>query len=151
MDEMSPGVMVTICALMHFYYLVQLLHINNSDLAHILAALDEFHVNKHEIITAGVCQEKGSTAIDNWHIPKLKLMQSIIASISNSGMIGQWSADATEHAHITEIKDPARLTNNNNYNSQICQYLDHADKCNRFDLATSLLDGKLSIKNLEVI
>ncbi|KAG1875904.1 hypothetical protein C8R48DRAFT_745572 [Suillus tomentosus] len=119
-DAMSPGVMVAVHALMHFCYLVQSLHIDDSNLAHISAALDEFHANKHEIITAGVHRGKGSTAIDNWHIPKLELMQSIIPSISNSGMIGQWSADATEHAHIIEIKDPARLTNNNNYNSQIC-------------------------------
>ncbi|KAG2119808.1 uncharacterized protein F5147DRAFT_795944 [Suillus discolor] len=109
-DAMSPGVMVAIRALMHFRYLVQSLHINDNDLARISAALDEFHANKHEIITAGVCQGKGSTPINNWHIPKLELMQSIIPSISNSGVIGQW-----------------------------------------FDLATGLLDGKLSIEDLEVV
>jgi hypothetical protein len=54
-----------------------------------------------------------------------------------------YATDATEHAHITEIKDPARLSNNNNYDSQICRHLDRADKCHHFDLATSLLDSRL--------
>ncbi|KAG2056116.1 hypothetical protein BDR06DRAFT_970252 [Suillus hirtellus] len=76
------------------------------------AALDEFHANKHTIIAAGVCQGKG----------------------------GKWSADVTEHEHITEVNDPTRSSNNNNYDPQICHYLDHADKCNQFDLTTSLLD-----------
>ncbi|KAG1843264.1 hypothetical protein DFJ58DRAFT_844372 [Suillus subalutaceus] len=92
-----------------------------------ITALDEFHANKHAIIAAGVRQGKGGKVIDNWQIPKLELMQSVISSICNSGVIAQWSADVTEHAHITEVKDPARASNNNNYNPQICRYLDRAD------------------------
>ncbi|KAG2089231.1 uncharacterized protein F5147DRAFT_587272, partial [Suillus discolor] len=110
----------------------------------ITATLDEFHANKHAVIAAGLHQGKGSKVIDNWQIPKLELMQNIVPSIQNSGIIAQWSADVTEHAHITEVKDPARSSNNNNYDSQICRYLDRADKCNRFDLATSLLDHSRS-------
>ncbi|KAG0694390.1 hypothetical protein DFH29DRAFT_1006389 [Suillus ampliporus] len=125
---------------MHFRYLVQSLHIDDKDLGRIKAALDEFHANKHAIIAAGLRQGKGGKAINNWQIPKLELMQNITRSIRNSGLIAQWSADATEHAHITEVKNPARSSNNNNYDPQICRYLDHADKCNRFDLATNLLD-----------
>ena len=48
----------------------------------------------------------------------------------------QWSADVTEHAHIKEIKVPARSGNNQNYYSQIAQHLDRLDKCFHFDLAT---------------
>ena len=48
----------------------------------------------------------------------------------------QWSADVTEHAHVEEIKVPARSGNNQNYYSQIAQHLDQLDKCFRFDLAT---------------
>ncbi|KAG2157308.1 hypothetical protein DEU56DRAFT_750446 [Suillus clintonianus] len=58
----------------------------------------------------------------------------------------QWTTDSTEHAHITEIKGPACPSNNNNYNSQICHHLDHADKCHHFELATSLLDNISSSK-----
>ncbi|KAG1880194.1 hypothetical protein F4604DRAFT_1922876 [Suillus subluteus] len=139
-DAAPPGVVVAVRALMHFRYLVQSLCIDDKDLGRMTATLDEFHVNKHAIIAAGIRQGKGGKAIDNWHIPKLELMQSIVPSIRNSGVIAQWSADVTEHAHITEVKDPARSSNNNNYDLQICRYLDCTDKCNRFDLATGLLD-----------
>ncbi|KAG0691620.1 hypothetical protein DFH29DRAFT_884047 [Suillus ampliporus] len=102
-----------------------------ADLGRIKATLDEFHMNKHAIIAAGLRQGKGGKAINNWQIPKLELMQNITHSICNSGVIAQWSADVTEHVHITEVKDPARSSNNNNYDLQICRYL---------DLATNLLD-----------
>jgi hypothetical protein len=150
-DAMPPGIMTSVRALMHFRYLVQSPCIDDDNLARISAALDEFHANKHAIITAGVRRGKGNTTIDNWYIPKLELMQNIVPSIRSSGVISQWSADATEHAHITEVKNPARSTNNNNYDPQICRYLDRADKCNRFDLAIGLLDGKLSVEDLEVV
>ncbi|KAG1726463.1 hypothetical protein EDB19DRAFT_1914597 [Suillus lakei] len=114
--------------------------IDDKDFGRIAATLDEFHVNKQSIIAAGVHQGKGSKTINNWQIPKLELMQSIVTSIRNSGVIAQWSADVTEHTHITKVKDPAQSSNNNNYNPQICRYLDRTNKCNRFDLTTSLLD-----------
>jgi hypothetical protein len=139
-DAAPLGVIIAVCALMHFRYLVQSLRIDDEDLSRITAALDEFHVNKHAIIDAGVRQGKGHKVIDNWQIPKLELMQSVVPSIHNSGIIAQWSANITEHVHITEVKNPASASNNNNYELQICRYLDCADKCNRFDLATSLLD-----------
>ncbi|KAG2096725.1 uncharacterized protein F5147DRAFT_778234 [Suillus discolor] len=139
-DAVPAGVIVAVRALMHFRYLVQSLCIDDKDLGRITAALSEFHANKHVIIAAGLHQGKGGKVTDNWQIPKLELMQNIVPSIRNSGVIAQWSVDVTEHVHITVVKDPARSTNNNNYDPQICRYLDRADKCNRFELATSLLD-----------
>ena len=50
----------------------------------------------------------------------------------------QWSTDVTKHAHVQEIKVPARAGNNQNYYSQIARYLDRSEKCFRFDLATHL-------------
>jgi hypothetical protein len=47
----------------------------------------------------------------------------------------QWSADITEHAHVTEVKNPVHAENNQNYYSQIARHLDRVDKCFRFDLA----------------
>ncbi|KAG1877403.1 hypothetical protein F4604DRAFT_1924010 [Suillus subluteus] len=88
---------------MHFCYLVQSLYIDDKHLAHITATLDKFHVNKHAVIATGLHQGKGSKVIDNWQILKLELMQNIVPSIRNSGIIAQWSADVTEHAHITEF------------------------------------------------
>jgi hypothetical protein len=125
---------------MQFRYLVQSPCIDKEDLGHISGALTEFHTNKDAILAAGVRQGKGNRHINNFYIPKLELMQSIIPSIHNSGIIGQWSANITEHTHIMEIKDPARSSNNNNYDTQLCQHLNHAEKCCHFELATSLLD-----------
>jgi hypothetical protein len=47
-------------------------------------------------------------------------------------------ADTTEHAHITLIKDPGDATNNNNYDPQICRFLDRAEKCRLFDIGVHL-------------
>jgi hypothetical protein len=62
-----------------------------------------------------------------------------------SGVSSQWSADFTEHTHITEIKSPSHRTNNQNYESQICHHLDRREKCRRFDLTTSLRDASTNI------
>ncbi|KAG1883998.1 hypothetical protein F4604DRAFT_1677165 [Suillus subluteus] len=115
--------------------------IDDTLLTHISMALEEFHTNKDAIIEGGFCRGQCGGVIENWYIPKLELMQSIVLSIRNTGVPLQWTADTTEHAHITEIKDPARSSNNNNYDPQICRHLDHTDKCRRFDLAMSLLDN----------
>ncbi|KAG1899326.1 uncharacterized protein F5891DRAFT_1128984 [Suillus fuscotomentosus] len=133
--------MTAVRVLMDFRYLVQSPIIDDILLARISTALDHFHANKDAIIEGGFhCGQRGGV-IENWYIPKLELMQSIVPSIRNTGVPLQWTADTTEHAHIMEIKNPARSSNNNNYDPQICRHLDHADKCRRFDLAMSLLDN----------
>jgi hypothetical protein len=128
-DAAPPGVLAAVRALMQFRYLVQSPHINENDLKLISGALDEFYAKKDAIIAAGARRGHRNKAINNWHIPKLELMQNIVPSIHNSGVTSQWTADITEHAHITEIKDPARSSNNVNYDPQICRHLDRADKC----------------------
>ncbi|KAG1768243.1 hypothetical protein EV702DRAFT_979542, partial [Suillus placidus] len=148
-DAAPPGVIIAVHALLHFHYLVQSPRINDDDICRISAALDEFHANKDAIINAGVRRGKDHTVINNWYIPKLELMQSIMPSIRSSGVMGQWSVDVIEHTHITEIKDPARSSNNNNYDPQICHHLNRTDKCNQFELAISLLDHKQSTEELQ--
>ncbi|KAG1876220.1 hypothetical protein F4604DRAFT_1680422 [Suillus subluteus] len=71
-------------------------------------------------------------------IPKLELLQSILPSIQKVGAVVQWSADTTERAHIDLIKDPSSASNNKDYKAQICYYLDRAEKCCSFSLATSI-------------
>ena len=68
-------------------------------------------------------------------------MQNFVPSIRNAGVAIQWTADVTEHAHVTEIKTPAEASNNHNYDPQICQYLDRSEKCRMFELATSLAES----------
>lgn len=139
--DAAPACIITaLCVLMQFCYLVQSPHLDDDDLRCISGALHEFHANKDAIIDAGACRGKGNRPITHWHIPKLELMQSVVPSICTSGITRQWSADVTEHAHITEIKDLVRSSNNNDYNPHICRHLDRADKCHWFELTTSLLD-----------
>ena len=91
-------------------------------------ALQEFHDNKAAIICHG--------ARDNWEIPKLELLQSVVPDIYQSGALMQWTADVTQHAHVEEIKVPACAGNNQNYYNQIACHLDRLDKCFQFDMAT---------------
>ncbi|KAG1831491.1 hypothetical protein EV424DRAFT_1342866 [Suillus variegatus] len=77
MNAISPGVMVVIHILMHLHYLMQLLHIDNNNLIYILAALDEFYMNKHEIITTGVSRFDLATGLldDKLSIEDLEVVQ----------------------------------------------------------------------------
>ncbi|KAG1855876.1 hypothetical protein C8R48DRAFT_776244 [Suillus tomentosus] len=92
-DAAPPRVIAAVCVLMQFRYLVQSPHIDKEDLGRISGALTEFHTNKDAILAAGARQGKGNRHIDNFYIPKLELMQSIIPSIHNSGIIGQCLLD----------------------------------------------------------
>ncbi|KAG1838044.1 hypothetical protein DFJ58DRAFT_734059 [Suillus subalutaceus] len=145
-DAVPSTMMAAVRALMDFQYLVQSPVIDDIQLTRISTALEEFHANKDAIIDGGFCRGQRGGVIENWYIPKLELMQSIVPSIRNTGVSLQWTANTTEHAHITEIKDPARSSNNNNYNPQICRHLDRTDKCRRFDLAMSLLNNMADSK-----
>jgi len=136
-------VIIAVRALMDFRYRIQAYRITDRDINIINAALREFHSHKHSILDAGLRRGKVNKPINNWHIPKLELMQSVVPSISRAGVPIQWSADLTEHAHIQQIKDPARGSNNNNYDPQICRQLDRLEKCRNFDLALSLKDPVL--------
>ena len=115
-------------ALLDFRYLAQAPVFSDESLRKLTDALQLFHDHKDAIMQAGVH--------DTWEIPKLELLQSMVSSIRCSGPVMQWSADATEHAHVQEIKVPAWLSNNQNYYDQIARYLDRSDKCFCFDVAT---------------
>ena len=112
------------------------------------AALMEFHQNKDTIILAGARRGKANRIIDNWEIPKLEFLQSIVPNIRSNGVAIQWSADITEHANITEIKNLSASSNNHNYESQICQYLDHADKCRQFNLTTAICNVSVDVHSV---
>jgi hypothetical protein len=111
-------------ALMDFRYRMQAYRIDNNDLWLVSSVLDTFHANKQLMLDSGARRGKGNRVIDNWHIPKLELMQSFVPSIRRLSVAIQWSADVTEHTHISEIKTPTSASNNNNYDLQICWYLD---------------------------
>ncbi|KAF8868601.1 hypothetical protein BD779DRAFT_1481169 [Infundibulicybe gibba] len=135
--------LIAIRALMDFRYLAQARIIDDRVCIMIQTSLKEFHDHKAAILAAGARRGKGSKIIDNWYIPKLEFLQSVVPSIRSNGSPIQWSADVTERTHISEIKDPTRASNNQRYEEQICRYLDRAEKCQQFNLATSMLEGAI--------
>ena len=48
---------------------------------------------------------------------------------------------------MTEVKDPS-YGNNQDYESQICRYLDRTDKCRRFDIATAIREARVDFRSL---
>ncbi|KAG2115446.1 hypothetical protein DEU56DRAFT_748706 [Suillus clintonianus] len=128
---------IAICALMDVRYLVQSPAPDDDLLASIDRALMTFHKNKNIIMTLGT-RMGAKKPIDNWFIPELEFLQSITSGTRNVGALIQWSADTTEHAHVSEIKDPACRTNNNDYDPQICRHLDRDEKLRCFAIAAML-------------
>lgn len=127
--------LVAIRALTDFRYLAQAPSFTDESIKKVACALEEFHNHKDAILRAKARTGKNGP-ISSWEIPKLELLQSVAPSIRQSGAVMQWTADITEHAHVDEIKVPARAGNNQNYYSQISRHLDRLEKCFRFDLAT---------------
>ena len=128
-----PHVILTMCSLLDFQYLTQAPELNNNNFTTLTTSLQAFHDNKAAIITVRGWKGKRGV-IDNWYIPKLELLQSVVLSIQTSGAPAQWTADVTEHAHIVVIKNPACRSNNVDIDPQICRQLDHLKKCSRFGL-----------------
>ncbi|KAI6043346.1 hypothetical protein EDC04DRAFT_2600224 [Pisolithus marmoratus] len=90
--------LTAIHTVLDFCYLAQALLFTTQSLEKVASSLQEFHDHKEAI---------------------LELLQSVVPSIWQSGVVMQWSADITEHAHIKEIKVLAHAGNDQNYNNQI--------------------------------
>lgn len=144
-DAVHPKFLIAIRALNDFRYLAQSTYISEDTCDQIKNALQEFHSHKQAILDAGARRGR-KNPIDNWYIPKLEFLQSVVPGIRLNGISAQWSADTTEHAHIEVIKNPAHSGNNQNYEPQICRHLDRSDKLRQFDLATALRDAKLDFR-----
>jgi Plavaka transposase len=144
-DAVPQGFLIAIRALMDFRYLAQAQVITEETCTAITNSLCEFHDHKQAILDAGARRGK-KEVIENWYIPKLEFLQSVVPNIRENGVAIQWSADTTEHANITAIKDPARSGNNQHYEPQICRYLDRLDKLRQFDLGTAIKEAKIDFR-----
>ncbi|KAG6373014.1 hypothetical protein JVT61DRAFT_7067 [Boletus reticuloceps] len=134
----DASVVTAIRALMDFHYLAQAPVISSVTRDKIVAALTEFHQHKQAILDHNLRRGPQTNApLEHFHIPKLELMHNVAPSIKNVGSILQWTADTTEHAHIEVVKDPASMTNNKDYDAQICRTLDRNEKCRLFNTATT--------------
>ncbi|KAJ7023961.1 hypothetical protein C8F04DRAFT_1303601 [Mycena alexandri] len=135
--HVSKAFVTALASIVDFFYHGQAPSIDDDVLDQMDGALANFHQHKSAILKAGVRKGKKGP-INNWYIPKLEFLQSVVPAIRANGVPLQWTADVTEHAHITEVKDPASNSNNQGYEAQICRHLDRRDKCDFFDLATSM-------------
>jgi hypothetical protein len=143
--------LIAVRALADFRYLAQASEITSDMCTKIEGALAEFHQHKDAIILAGGRIGKKRKVINNFYIPKLEFLQSVVPNIRENGVAMQWSADITERAHITEIKLPSDSTNNQEYEPQICRFLDRAEKCRRFDLATAIRDISIDFRSINPV
>ena len=128
---------------MDFQYLAQSRQLDDNQLAQITSSLQLFHTHKQSILDAHARVGKGNKPINHFQIPKLELMHGVVPSVTASGVTMQWTADTTEHAHITEIKVPGRSGNNQSYSPQICRWLDRSEKHQNFTLALSIHELQL--------
>ena len=134
-----PSFVIAIRALMEFRYLAQSRQLDDTSLSQLSTLLQLFHEHKQTILDIGTRVGKGNKRMDHFQIPKLELMHGVVPSVIESGAVIQWSADRTEHAHITEIKVPGRSGNNQDHNPQICRWLDRSEKHRNFSLALHLI------------
>ena len=144
-----PSFIIAIRALMDFRYLAQSRQLTDVQLSRITASLQLFHSHKQTILDIGARVGKGNKRMDHFQIPKLEFMHSVVPSTIASGVVMQWTADRTEHAHITEIKTPGRSGNNRSHNPQICRYLDRSEKHRNFSLALSIWELQAQTRNME--
>ena len=128
---------------MDFRYLAQSLQLDDDQLAQISSFLQLFHTHKQSILDARARVGKGNKPMTHFQIPKLELLHAVVPSVTASGVTMQWTADTTEHAHITEIKVPGRSGNNQSYSPQICRWLDRSEKHRNFALALSIHEIQL--------
>ena len=147
-DAVPKDFLIAVRSLMDFRYLAQAPEISERDCTTINNALREFHDHKSSIISAGARTGKRGIVIDNWFIPKLELLQSVSSSVRESGAPMQWTADTTERCHVTEIKVPSRSSNHQEYESQICRYLDREQKIRQFDVATAIREANIDFCSL---
>lgn len=145
------GMVRAIRSLVDFRYRAQSPVIDDDQCHKIVAALESFHTHKQSIIDAGArCGEKGRV-LEHWQIPKLELMQGVAPSIPLVGPPIQWTADATERAHIDVVKKPATATNNVDFESQICRHLDRHEKCRKFSLALHIRENEIDKRQAQSV
>jgi hypothetical protein len=145
--KVPPLFIIALHALMDFRYLAQSRQLDDNQLAQITASLKLFHDHKQSILDAGARVGKRNKPMDHFQIPKLEFLHAVVPSVAACGVVIQWSADTTEHAHITEIKTPGRSGNNQSYNPQICRWLDRSEKHRNFALALSIHELQLRTSN----
>ncbi|KAG1800667.1 hypothetical protein EV424DRAFT_1352065 [Suillus variegatus] len=130
-----PQFIHAIRTLIDFIYKAQNPVYTDTSVDSMVASLKEFHDHRQAILDAGA--RRGTKGmIDNFLIPKLKLLQSFAAFTKDIGAPIQWTADVTERLLITHCKLPFDRTSHQSctFTEQIVDILNREESMRRFQL-----------------
>ena len=85
----TKGFVIAIHALMDFRYLSQAPEIDDNVCDQINHVLQEFHTNKQAILDTNAWVGKRNWPIENWYIPKLEMLYSIVPNRSEERRVGK--------------------------------------------------------------
>ena len=142
--NVSSGILKVMRAFLDFVYLAQYESHSTGTLGYLQDALRMFHKYKQHIADSGV--RNGPRQNNEFHIPKIELMQHVKRLIELLGSAPQFSSEQTERCHIDMAKVPYKATNWKAHAEQMCRYLDRKERIRLFSaLVTwhSSSDGRM--------
>lgn len=125
-ENLTPGILTALRALLDFIYLAQYDNHSDTTLLYLRQALHRFHSYKSHISKSGV--RSGKRKKDGFNIPKLELMQHVERLVKLLGSTPQFSSEQTERCHIEMAKVPYKATNRKHFVEQMCRYLDRRER-----------------------
>ncbi len=128
--NVTNGIMQAMRCYMDFIYIAQYESHSTHTLQYLDKALKGFHQYKNAISASGA--RDGPRRQGEFNIQKLELMHHVSRLIRFLGSAEQFSADQTEHCHITMAKVPYHATNKKEYAAQMCRFIDREEKVNLF-------------------
>ena len=128
--NVTAGITKAMRAFLDFIYLAQYESHSTATLRYLRDALKDFHRYKHHIADSGV--RSGARRNDEFHIPKIELMQHVPRLIELLGTAPQFTSEQTERCHIDMAKQPYKATNRKEYSEQMCRYLDRDERIRMF-------------------
>ena len=133
--KITPPIMDCFRGLIDFIYLAQYESHSTETLGYLDEALAAFHDNKEAVAASGV--RRGVRRKNRFNIQKIELFHHVRRLIEELGSTPQFTAEQTEHCHMTMAKLPYRHTNRKGYAAQMCRFLDRQEKIHLFDLFLS--------------
>ena len=132
--NVTAGIMKAMRAFLDFIYLAQYESHSTATLRYLRDALKDFHRYKHHVADSGV--RSGIRRNDEFHIPKIELMQHVQRLVELLGTAPQFTSEQTERCHIDMAKQPYKATNRKEYSEQMCRFLDRDERIRMFSALT---------------
>lgn len=148
-QSVTVGIVKAMRAFLDFIYLAQYESQSTVTLQYLDKALRDFHLYKHHIGESGV--RSGTRQNDEFHIPKIELMQHVTRLIKLLGSSPQFSSEQTERCHIDMAKQPYKATNRKDYAEQMCRYLDREERIRLFSTLTEWYSASEGMTGIECI